>query len=530
MCGPGSRFFRLVCPIAVLVATAPLSTVDARAARKNAPLAITSPTAGFTTSGDLVQVGVTFRAATDGQGTPKGPLPDTIVLLADGVEVGRLSAPGTFSELTHIFTVDLSTHTNGAVTFLAQAARRKSVASTSLIVIERSAKVTIRLDRILSDGVDVGPAGAALISDDGALTLAIPQNALARTERISVRKLDVSAVPPLPNDASPLAAYELQPHDLQFAQDVTVSLSLDQSGRTGDGSFGHEVVELFSISDDLVEGLDGQSVVVDGTTGHVGVTGTMRHFSTLTGAVTNQFRVRISGVPETVRVGDAFDVAVQAGDELAGTLSDFVVLEEVQLGSEPIVRTGPDPTQPAVRLGFFEQDVANDHELTLTYQCTRPGFAVFNVVVRAESGFPRINLAKFMFCSTEDMLDGVVSSPAGGTFEARVEPVDSVHALNAPFTVRLSESAASAGNDVMNITIFDLVPGTLEGPSLSPTETADLLSAGPITQVTEPLQSGLAEQELGYECRNAGTTVLGLRFSFPGGSELWLQARVQCQP
>jgi hypothetical protein len=528
MCGPGSRFFALVCPlVAVLVTTAPLSTADAGAARKNAPLAITSPTAGFTTSGNLVQVGVTFRAVTDGQGTPKGPLPDTLVLLANGVDVGRLSAPGTFSELTHIFTVDLSTHANGGVTFLAQAARRKSVASTSLTVIERSAKVTIRLDRIVSDGVDVGPAGASLISDDGALTLAIPQNALARTVRITVRKLDVSAVPPLPNDASPLAAYELQPHDLQFAHQVTVSLSLAQSGRTGDGSFGHEVVELFSISEDLVEGLDGQSVVVDGTTGHVGVTGTMRHFSTLTGAVTHQFRVRISGVPEAVRVGDLFDVAAEVSDDVTGTLFDWVVLEEGQPDSA-IERTSP--TQPIVPLGSFEPQVANDYGQTLTYECTRPGFAVFNVVVRAESGFPRINLAKSMFCSTEDMLDGVVSSTAGGAFQARVEPVDSVHALNVPFMVRLSESAASAGNSVMNVTVFDLVPGILEGPSLSPNETAHMVFAGPITQLTEPLQSGLAEQELGYQCRNPGTTVLGLRFSFPGGSDLWLQARVQCQP
>ena len=99
-----------------------------------------------------------------------------------------------------------------------------------------------------------------------------------------------------------------------------------------------------------------------------------------------------------------------------------------------------------------------------------------------------------------------------------------------PFIVRLSESAASAANAVLNVTVFDLVPGILEGPSLSPTETADVLSAGLITQLTEPLQSGLAEQELGYECRNPGTTILGLRFSFPGGSDLWLQARVQCQP
>jgi hypothetical protein len=528
MGGPGSRLFTLVCPlVAALVTIAPLSTVDARAARKSAPLAITSPTSGFTTSGDLVQIGVVFRAATKGQGAPKGPLPDTIVLLANGVEVGRLSASAPFSELTHIFTVDLSTHANGAVTLVAQAARRGSGASVT--VVERSARVTIRLDRIVSDGVDVGPAGASLISADGALTLAIPQNALARTERITVRKLDPSVVPPLPNDASPLAAYELQPHDLQFAQPVTVSLSLDQSGRASDGSFGHEVVELFSISEDLVEGLDGQSVVVAGTTGHVGVTGSLRHFSTLTAADTNQFRVRISGVPETLRVGDAFDVAVQAGDDLTGTLFGVVVLEEVQLGSEPIVRTNPDPTQPIVPLGFFEPAVANDYGQTLTYQCTRPGLAVFNVVVRAESGVPRINLAKFMFCSTEDMLDGVVSSP-GGASAARVEPVDSVHALNVPFMVRLSESAASAGNDVINVTVFDLVPGILEGPSLSPTETADVLSAGLITQLTEPLQSGLAEQELGYECRNPGTTILGLRFSFPGDSDLWLQARVQCQP
>jgi hypothetical protein len=230
-----------------------------------------------------------------------------------------------------------------------------------------------------------------------------------------------------------------------------------------------------------------------------------------------------------VRVGDPFDVAVQVGDALAGTLFDLVVLEEVPFGSGTIVRTSPDPTQPIVPLGLFEPAVANDYGLTMTYLCTRPGLTVFNVVVRAERGFPRINLSKFMFCSTEDMIDGVVSSTAGGSFEM-VEPVDSVHALKVPFTVRLAEGASPGGNDVINVTVFDLVPGILEGPSLSPTETADVLSAGLITQLTEPLQSGLAEQDLGYECGSPGTTTLGLRVSYPGGSDLWLAARVQCQP
>ena len=529
MCAPGSKF-RVTARalVAALLTAAPWWTagVQARGADR---LTITSPLAGFVTSGDLVQVGVTFRADTKGRGTPSKPRPDTLVLFVDGVEVERVTEAEAFGELTRIFTVDLSARADGPVTLVAEAYRRRAADGSTqrLTTVARSAGVTIRLDRVLSDGVPVGPAGATLISDDGALTLAIPEHALEQTQQLSVRKIDPSTVPPLPNHPSLLAAYELLPHDLQFSRPVTASLALDQSARAADGSFGHEAVELFSISGDLVEGLEGQTVV-DGTSGLVGVTGSMLHFSTLTCAVTNQLEVSISGVPESVRVGEPFDVAARAIDDVAGTLLGLVMLEDVPFESATIERISPDPTEPTVPLGFFEPAVANDYAQNLTYRCTRPGVNVFNVVVRPEPGAPRINLAKFMFCATDDMIDGVVTSNSGGS-EAMAQPVQSVHSLDMSFTVRLAESAGSAGSEVIDVTVFDLFPGILEGPALSPTETANVLRAGLVTQLTEPLELGLAEQELGYVCRNTGTTILGLRFLLPDG-DLWLQSRVQCQP
>lgn len=82
--------------------------------------------------------------------------------------------------------------------------------------------------------------------------------------------------------------------------------------------------------------------------------------------------------------------------------------------------------------------------------------------------------------------------------------------------------AVQVGDDLTG-TLFDVVvleEGSTRSRSI-PRSNEPVQRTGLITQLTEPLQFGLAEQELGYECRDPGTTVLGLRVSFPGGGDLW---------
>ena len=110
-------------------------------------VSITSPVDGLATGGDTIQVSVDFRASANSTGKANGPTGNvsTVVLLANGEEVGVHENPPQMKEGTHTFDVDLSSHGDSVIVLQVCAyqgnlrAGNVECSSSTSLVIDRTA-------------------------------------------------------------------------------------------------------------------------------------------------------------------------------------------------------------------------------------------------------------------------------------------------------------------------------------------------------------------------------------------------------
>jgi hypothetical protein len=530
------RSLPLLLALAITNLMSPEASLDAHGSH-GPRLEITSPRSHFVTTARVIDVTVAF----DARWLPA----DTIVLLVDGVEVDRITSDTPFEELTHTFTIDLSNHPDGIATLRARALRtepvpghRKHQTRRTKAVVLGSDVVRLRLDRDVSNGVLVGAAGGELTSADGALTLSIPEGALRRTREITMNEIDPASLPPLDEGATPTAAYELLPHGLRFTRPVSVALTLDGSSKRADGSVGRETVGLLNLSGDVIEELSDQTLTIDGNSGLAVAHGTISHFSTVIGAITNRYVLTISGIPEpaVVPLNAMFTVKVIVTPLPGAPIQGDVRIDRTSIGNLRLV----DPPENTVERHYVGRQAV---EVDFQFQCTEVGVGHEVLKVRVPDPPPAdstlvVDADLNVYCTDEATSEGKRSFMAyDRQINVTVDPVTQTRIVmddDPRPAIKLLESINEP--DVqLKVTITDLNPGVLSPPERSrSSHPATLVSRGPRSPVYDldtSLGSGSAEQEIVWDCEHRGITTLLFQFTFSKGTaetSTTLFAAVEC--
>jgi len=160
----------------------------------------------------------------------------------------------------------------------------------------------------------IGPEGGEITSSDGILTLDIPPGALDEDTEITIRKLNKSEIPTESDEIDVDSAYELLPDGLEFLVPATVSVLLDIIPVQEDGTMTTPLLNLFILSNGVLEVLDNLVTEVDGDENIVTVSGDFSNFSNILLPIepfdSPFLSATVMGVPPTVPPGGFFSPIV----------------------------------------------------------------------------------------------------------------------------------------------------------------------------------------------------------------------------
>lgn len=276
---------------------------------------------------------------------------------------------------------------------------------------------------------EIGPEGGEITSQDGDLTLIVPEGALAGTETLTIGQLGEDDLGEAFDDVVDVlgvdGAWELGPDGLEFQEAVTARITSDQTPvRSGD-SVGVSAEFLFTLDDGSVAALDSPTTAVDTATDEVVVSGKLSHFTPLvTSKANNGVSFFVFDVPETRVVDDPFDVRAVVGESTAGPLADVVALQgPAQYTDDSGSPLAPEFSPPTQDLEFVEEDEegagSGSFRGDFTYVCTDTGLGVFDADLSAEVTF--------------DLASGTVTAESFAGFLTTVECVEEM-----PETVALT--------------------------------------------------------------------------------------------
>ena len=225
------------------------------------------------------------------------------------------------------------------------------------------------------------PNVTVLTSDDGKLTLAIPNGAVPGSTVISITAVPLQQLPiELQQLRGAGTGYRLEPDGLEFLQPVEATLTLDRAD-VPDAAGSMSAYALVSFSEPTGrEVLPGQSTHASVTGGSVVITGQLMHFSTL-GTTQGSIEVSLDTVPREQAVGATFTADADARN----INPDLVRLTEPEgafVASGAVSTVGDDAY---IGLDNEEQLNAEGYSNTGTFHCDVAGPGTYGVVAKITS-------------------------------------------------------------------------------------------------------------------------------------------------
>lgn len=237
---------------------------------------------------------------------------------------------------------------------------------------------------------EVGPDGGTVATDDGRLTLIIPEGALADAETITINAITTSDLgSEFEAVADPLGienAYELGPDGLTFEQPVTARFTSTQAPVQESDSLKLSAEFLFTADGGSVEALDNLRTAVDTSANAVVVMGQMDHFTPLVNSKANNgVSFFVLDVPESREVDDPFNARAVIQASMAGPTPELVTLK----GPAEYADESNMPVEPAFSPGTQEIDSDGEGGFaeTFTYSCADPGLGVFGADLAVQVTF-----------------------------------------------------------------------------------------------------------------------------------------------
>jgi hypothetical protein len=334
-----------------------------------------------------------------------------------------------------------------------------SGAATHSVEVAASVTIDAAFDNPQRAGTEVGAAGAAITSRDGALTLEIPAGALTSPHRITVERLMPDQLGPELADVEAqygvTVAYRLEPDGLQFAVPATVRLNVAGDASTSAGTMRLRAPRLILASGATREA-PAVSVQRGTEDGSAVVTAQIGHFSYLVETKIFLATAAIGRVPDRVRVNEPFfaDVTV-VGEPTGGVgtprqpLSHALYYRQSHDG----IRRLPD--QPVVALSRF--DATEFYQGGFEYRCTVPGTGTYQGTVEVRYEDTGLTPSSFHFTSKVECLarptltvtksgdgEGYVGSDVNG-IQCGVECVAAFDAIDVVVTAIPSQGSRFAG-------------------------------------------------------------------------------------
>jgi hypothetical protein len=257
------------------------------------------------------------------------------------------------------------------------------------------------------------PAGTTVASDDGKLSLFIPDGAMPEGTDVTI---SVVAHDQLPVELNQLvgsgAGYRLEPDGLTFAQPATATLTMDRS-ELGDPEGTQSAYALVSFNETA-----GREVLDSETTATVGessvtVSAEIDHFSWIT-ETKGSMEVKLLIGPRRQVVGHTFFSEVF----VKNTNRDKVLLGSVRaewLDSGVVSWNGPDDDRVHTS-DFARINDAYTISRNGSHVCSRPGLGTYSVRVFAESSLidPVLPSTTFLLVVLEAETECVADEPLVG--------------------------------------------------------------------------------------------------------------------
>jgi hypothetical protein len=225
------------------------------------------------------------------------------------------------------------------------------------------------------------PAGTTVASDDGKLSLLIPNGAMPAGTEVSITSV---AHDQLPAELAQLAGsgtgYRLEPDGLTFSTPATATLTIDRA-ELDDPADTQSAYALVSFNDTAGrEVLDSETAWDGGAT--ITVSSQLEHFSYIT-RTKGSLQVRLEGHSNTRGVGESYRLSVDIQD----TRDDQVLLEDITVTwlASGVIRgnTTPFPAGQTLGPGFVVGMGFNDQ-----FDCSASGTGANGVNVQAKSSIP----------------------------------------------------------------------------------------------------------------------------------------------
>lgn len=237
---------------------------------------------------------------------------------------------------------------------------------------------------------EIGPEGGEITSEDGALTLTVPEGALSETETITIEQLGEEDLGEAFADVVDVlgvdGAWELGPDGLEFQEAVTARIASDQTPVESGDSVGVSAEFLFTLDDGSVAALDSLSTAVDTATGEVVVRGQTSHFTPLVNSKANNgVSFSVLDVPEMLEVNDSFEARARIRSSATGPLADLVTVE----GPGRYTDDSGSPLAPDFSPLSQELTANGDgtFEGAFPYTCTDTGLGVYDADLSAQVTF-----------------------------------------------------------------------------------------------------------------------------------------------
>lgn len=239
-------------------------------------------------------------------------------------------------------------------------------------------------------GVDIGPGGGSVTSEDAKFTIDIPAGALSTTQTISVAKMETPEIPATFDGLRVEEAYDIQPDGLTFSAPATITFVRTEPGL--ESSIDFEVVPEAIFTEDAtgaIEKLDGGTMEFDAATGFVTITGATSHLSPFVCISERDFE---TGDPD---LSVNFSLSQGGGDlsrfDLSTTIAYKSETSNYELPFELSNQTDPADAIPAgsgnfqFNLGSFGGGETAEH--TMTFGCETDGIIDARVRLTLDSAF-----------------------------------------------------------------------------------------------------------------------------------------------
>lgn len=262
----------------------------------------------------------------------------------------------------------------------------------------------------------VGAAGGELLSPDGSLKLTIPAGALAADTEISMVEVSAANVPAHMQPLGAQRVYRLQPAGLQFAQPVSLSVTLPA---------GNTIAALVLDSNGQGEAV-GDSTLSFGASSRV-LSGRVAHFSHLAVVPIQSATLDIAVDDRSVRVGDLLRANVKLNKGAGDSFRAFAP-GEIRLGKNFTLVAGSSfPVEASAVSGpneIFAEGQSRELVSAFTARCDAPGNAVISFRLLLADALALRMRAAYGAASLDgavrvlEVVTDVVCDPAGSQFDA----------------------------------------------------------------------------------------------------------------